>query len=189
MRKPHPGYAQFIKEQKPKYGQTFLEWYAENWKIGDIELLPELLQKNQKFCPNEFNGQVYFEKEPIGFFKDFFTKKLQLCNTLISWMVNEPLNYDFDKVADIMDVYEDVIQEVSTRENIYVCALPTASFGPRVCLTEVHNYSNFNALKEEISTGVVIFYHFRILDNLSINARFFKWEPLTRTVLFEGANH
>jgi hypothetical protein len=48
MRKPHPSYEMFIEEQKSKYGKTFLEWYAENQKFGDVDLLPKM-QENNKF--------------------------------------------------------------------------------------------------------------------------------------------
>jgi hypothetical protein len=42
--------------------------------------------------------------------------------------------------------------------------------------------------KEEMSTGIIILYSFHIKEDSSISARYFKWEPLTRTVLFEKEN-
>jgi hypothetical protein len=188
MRKPHPSYELFAKEQKPKYGNTFMEWYSENSKIGDSDILSELSKKNIKYRLGEFNGHVYSEKEYIGVFKDFFTKKLQLCNTLISYMANKPWQYDFDIVADVMDVYEDVIQDVCTKDNIYVCGHPNVEYNKSLCQTTVFKYRNFEELKTEMSTGLIIFYYFEVLDDFSIEARLFKWEPLTRTVLFEGNN-
>ena len=48
MRKLHPSYESFVKEHKPRYEKTFIEWFAENQKIGDIDLL-EKLQKSNKY--------------------------------------------------------------------------------------------------------------------------------------------
>ena len=43
MRKLHPSYETFVKEQKPKYGKTFIEWFVENKNIGDVDLLKKLI--------------------------------------------------------------------------------------------------------------------------------------------------
>ena len=123
MRKLHPSYEMFIKEQKPKYGYTFLEWYANNYKIGEIEILPELQKRNKNFVETEFPG--FNEEQSVGCFKDFFTKKLQLCSNLINGLVQgtqfEPMiKYDMDVVADVMDLHEDIIQYICIMDNIYV---------------------------------------------------------------------
>ncbi len=186
MRKPHPGYDSFIKEQKPKYGTTFLEWYKENYKIGEIDLLSEFNKRNQCFTQTDWPGLL--EETYFYYYKDFLTKKLQLCHSLISHMHNEPLEYELGVVADVMDLYEDVIQEICIRDNVYVCKMPSGIYNKRNFHSEKFRFNTFDELKEEMATGLTFIYHFKIFDDFSIEVRYFKWEPLTRTVLFERNN-
>lgn len=185
MRKLHPSYEMFVKEQKPKYGATFLEWYAINHKLGDIDLLKELQEKNKCYKESEFIGHP--EEQHIYYFKDFFTKKLQLCQNLCGILFSDDalFRYNLDVVADVMDLYEDVIQEICVIDNVYVCFSPSIIYKNRACNTDSFNFKTLDEFKEEISTGIVIMYHFKILEDFSIEARYFKWEPLTRKVLFE----
>lgn len=186
MRKLHPSYEIFVKEQRPKYGKTFTEWYSENYKIGDIELLPELCKKNKCFLSTEYNGHIYFEEEGLYCFKDFFTKKLQLCSVLMSQMVHNPITYELGIVSDITDLYEDVIQEICTNDNVSVTILPsgkTKHFAYTTTIQEV--FVNIDELKEEFLSGEIIVYDFFILENFRISIRYFKRELLTRNVLVE----
>lgn len=191
MRKLHPSYEIFVKEQRPKYKQTFIEWYTENYKLGDIDLLQELQKKNKWFKEGDFIG--YTEEHCVYYFKDFFTKKLQLCQNLFSILFiehQEPIvKYGLDKVVDITDLYEEIIQEICVRDNVYVTYLPNGIYKDMTFHTQEYVFKNFNELIEEISTGIIIVYNFKILDDLSINVRYFKREPLTRTVLFEAITH
>jgi hypothetical protein len=186
MRKLHPSYEAFVKEQKPKYGKTFLEWYVSNHKVGDIDLLTELQKKNTCFVEGDFVGYPGFEEHAITYFKDYFPKKLQICQSLIANMANGIcVNYELDIVADIMDLYEDVIQEICISDNVYVTYLPSGIYGKRTFQTQPFNFKDMDEFKEELSTGIVILYNFHIKEDFSINARYFKWEPLTRRVLVE----
>ena len=192
MRKVHPSYEAFVKEQKPKYGDTFLEWYGKNSKIGGVDILTELQKRNKSFVETEFPG--FNEEQSIGYFKDFFTKKLQLCSNVISSLVQgaqfEPIiRYDIDVVADVMDLYEDIIQYVCMMDNIYVSALPTVLYKKRVWNTKNFKFENFEDFKKETENGTVIVYNFRIIRKDIIEVRFEQREPLTRTVLFEGNNN
>lgn len=192
MRKLHPSYEMFIKEQQPKYGDTFLEWYANNYKIGEIEILPELQKRNKNFVETEFPG--FNEERSVGCFKDFFTKKLQLCSNLINGLVQgnqlEPMiKYDMDVVADVMDLHEDIIQYICIMDNIYVSTLPTVLYKNRVWNTKTIRFESFEEFKNETENGTVIVYSFKIIRKDIIEIRYEKREPLTRTVLFEGHNN
>ena len=192
MRKVHPSDEALVKEQKPKYGDTFLEWYGKNSKIGGVDILTELQKRNKSFVETEFPG--FNEEQSIGYFKDFFTKKLQLCSNVISSLVQgaqfEPIiRYDIDVVADVMDLYEDIIQYVCMMDNIYVSALPTVLYKKRVWNTKNFKFENFEDFKKETENGTVIVYNFRIIRKDIIEVRFEQREPLTRTVLFEGNNN
>lgn len=183
MRKVHPSYEAFIREQKPKYGKTFFEWYAENYKIGDIDLLKELQSRNKYVVSsNEFFG---LDETYVTYFKDFFSKKLQLCQNLIWFLTNHTVNYELNVVADIMDLYEDIIQEVCIKDNVYVCSMPNGIHNGRPYSVDHFRFNNFDELKEEMSTGILIVYYFIVHEDFSISIRYHKREPLTRTVLFE----
>lgn len=183
MRKPHPSYELFMKEQKPKYEKTFIEWFSENQKIGDIDLLSELQKRNQHLKKSEFEG--IFDIEYVTYFKDFFTKKLQLCQNLIGSFVFSPISYGIDTVADIMDLYEDLIQEICTNENIYITTSPNGIHNNRTYVTENYMFENYDEFIKEVQTGIIIIYCFKIFENKSIEVRYFKREPLTRKVIFE----
>lgn len=189
MRKLYPGYEEFVKEQKPKYGKTFIEWFFENHKVGDVDLLEEISKRN--ICPVENNDfPEFYTQMHIGYFKDFFTKKLQLCFNLISFMTNENIRYELDVVADIMDLYEEIIQEICIRDNIYVCGLPSGFFHGNTYTTSIHDFKNFNELKQEFETGTIIIFYFKIAENGAIEIRYSKREQaITRSVLFERVNH
>lgn len=192
MRKVHPSYEVFIKEQKPKYGYTFLEWYDNNSKFGGVDILTELQNRNKSFVETEFNG--FYEEQSLGCFKDFFTKKLQLCSNVIS-SLNQGTNfdpiirYDLGVVADVMDLYEDIIQYICTMDNIFVSTLPTVLYKNRVWNTKSSRFESFEEFKNETENGTVIVYSFRIIRTDVIEIRYEKREPLTRTVLFEGNNN
>lgn len=192
MRTVHPSYEAFIKEQKPKYGHTFIDWYAINAKFQNIDFLSELQKRNKFFVETEFQG--FHEEQSVGCFKDFFTKKLQLCSNLINDLVPgnqfEPIiKYDIDIVADVMDLYEDIIQYVCTMDNIYVSTLPTVLYKNRVWNTKSIRFQSFEDFKNETENGTVIVYCFKIIRKDIIEIRYEKREPLTRTVLFEGNNN
>lgn len=182
MRKVHPSYEIFVKEQKPKYGDTFLEWYSKNSKIEGIDILKELQNKNKNFVETDFPG--FNEEQSIGCFKDFFTKKLQLCSNIIKSLVpenqfNPIIKYDLDVVADVMDLYEDIIQYVCTMDNIFVSTLPNVLYKKRVWNVKSIQFANFEDFKNETENGTVIVYNFRILRKDTIEVRYEKREPLT----------
>jgi len=190
MRKLHPSYETFVKEQKPKYSKTFIEWFVENKNIGDVDLLKKLQESNTYFKKNDFDfpGHTFYEEKDISYFKDSFPKKLQLCQNQINIMTDSNFKYELGVVADIMDLYEDVINEVCSRDNVYVCWLPSGLYKNNPFTTLDFPYENINDLIEELSSGIIIVYYFRILENSSIRIRYYKREPLTRTVLFEKEN-
>jgi len=185
MRKPHPSYEIFVKEQKPKYGETFTEWFSKNQKIGEVDFLKELQKRNACYKESEFIG--FPSEHYISYFKDFFPKKLQLCQNLIGLLFSDDalIRYNLDIVADVMDLYEDAIQEICFRDNIYVTSMPAGYYKNRVFNTENYNFKNLEEFKEEIETGIVMVYYFRILEDFSVEAMYFKYEPLTRKVIFE----
>src|ERR1035437_2987630 len=186
MKKLHPSYEMFVREHKPKYGKTFLEWFAENEKIGEVDLLTFLRQKNSCFKKNDdLFPAIFYENISISYFSDFFTKQLDLCQNQIGIMVNENINYEQGVVAKIMDMYEDIIQEICIRENVYVTHSPIGYYRGNTFSTENVLYDNINDLKEEMSKGIMIVHYFRILENTKIQIKHFKREALTRTVLFE----
>ena len=187
MRKLHPSYEGFIKEHKPKYGKTFLEWFSDNQKIGDIDLLKTLQENNKNFQKNDYDfpEHTFYEERPVSYFKDCFSKKLQLCQNQIIHIFGTNTRYDLGIIADVMDLYEDVINEICSRDNVYVCGGSSGLHNGNLYTTLSFSYDNFNDLIEELSSGIIIVYYFRILDNFSIQIRYHKREPLTRTVLFE----
>lgn len=190
MRKLHPSYESFVKEHTPKYGKTFIEWFADNQKIGDVDLLAKLQENNKCFIKNDFDfpGHTFYEENYIPYFKDSFSKKLQLCQNQINNMITADVKYDLGSAADIMDLYEDIINEVCSRDNVYVCGLPSGLHKNKPYTTSIFKYDSINDLIEELSSGIVIVYYFRVLDDFSIQIRYSKREPLTRTVLFEKEN-
>jgi len=190
MRKLHPSYESFVKEHKPRYEKTFIEWFAENQKIGDIDLLEKLQKSNKYFKKNnyDFPEYTFYEEEHVPYFKDCFSKKLQLCQNQINFMVTSDIKYELGMAADIMDLYEDVINEICSRDSVYVCQLPSGLYKNNPYTTSDFTYNNIDDLNEELSSGIIIVYYFRILDNSSIRIRYYKREPLTRTVLFEKEN-
>jgi hypothetical protein len=195
MRKLHPSYDAFIKEHTPKYGQSFMEWYLEYHKLGNVDLLEELTKKTQTSL-RDINSNVKFPNEEIvlpTYFTDFFMKKLQLCNNLITLKAHNDgrMSYEIGKAADIMDLYEDVIQEICTRYNIGVCNLPSGLYrNGNVYHTSEYTFHTLWSLTEEIKSGEVVIYFFVVNEaDLSITVRMAKREPLTRKVLIEKDGH
>jgi hypothetical protein len=190
MRKLNPAYEMFIKEQVPKYKDTFIDWFLKNQKIGDLDFLGEIKKRN--FYYNTYFGDtnIYINENYACYFKDFFTKKMQLIENVFQQIAyTEKNTYNLDIVANIMDLHEDVINEICTNDNVYVCDLPNGSHNNRGYITGIQNFDNFSLLQEEFSTGVSIVYCFKIFDNFSIDLRYYKREPLTRKVLFERTNN
>lgn len=96
-----------------------------------------------------------------------------------------PISYGIDTVADIMDLYEDLIQEICTNENIYITTSPNGIHNNRTYVTENYMFENYDEFIKEVQTGIIIIYCFKIFENKSIEVRYFKREPLTRKVIFE----
>lgn len=185
MRQLHPSYENFIKKQQPMYEKTFMEWYAENYTIGEQNLLQHISKLNQKITVNEFGGMLIKDIVHVTYYRDYFTKKLQLCETLISFMIRENITYELDKIANVMDSYEDLIEYICSSENICVGQYPNGIYNGMNYTTEKYTFENINALKEELKTGLVIVNFFIINEDSSVMARYFKYEPLTRNVLTE----
>jgi len=183
MRKLHPSYEMFVKEQQPKYKEPFTIWFAENKIKEEVDIL-QIMQRNNKYSLpiNEFG---FCENVHINYFKDFFTKKLQLCENMFQNFMNCQPTYDVDIAPNIADLYEDVIYEICTRDNVYVCWLPIIMYKNSPRKTDVFKFNNLESFKEEISSGISIVYFFNINDDFSIDVRYFKYEPLTRNVLVE----
>ena len=188
MRQLHPSYEGFVKKQIPKYGKTFLEWYSENKTIDEVDAL-KFFQKTNKVCSEkiDFAPFSYYVEEPVTYHKDSFPKKLQLCHNLIAseLIQGSNTNYGLDVVADIMDLYEDIIYEVSKRDNVYVSYFPSGYLNGRVYQADWVEFDTYNDLLEEFSSGISIVYLFRINENKKIQMRYYKREPLTRCVLVE----
>jgi len=185
MRKPHPSYESFVKEQYPKYGETFIEWYAKNHKINNEHILSFIDgQTNHVFRQNdEFQLFVYYRR-------DYFTKKLQLCSNLLNTKMHDigqvGMTYGLDKLADIMDLYEELIQYISTQHNIGVCSLPSGLYSNgSTYTTGEHTFRNLAEFTEYSTSGEVVVYYFKVLEDFSLLIRMTKREPLTRNVLFE----
>lgn len=190
MRKPHPSYEQFIKEQKPKYGETFIDWYVNNHKIGDVDILREI---SNKTC--DIQGPITDRFESFHcptYYRDAFLKKLQLCSNLVYLLFNDSygvFKYDIDEVANIMDYYEDIIFTIVFNPNVGVCAMPSATGqNNRNFSTSEVKYKNLDDFKEDLNSGEIAVYLFTVESDYSIKVRMWKREPLTRNVMVEKEN-
>jgi hypothetical protein len=179
MRRPHPTYEMFIKDQQPKYGKTFVQWFLDNEKIGNESLLKIIGDRTY----------VGFEYDKPTYYRDFLAKKLQLISTIFNHRTMESYNqptYGLDKVADIMDIYEEGIQLICTKDNVAVTAMPSGIIGNgQVFSTEYIVFDNFGLFQDFLWTGFIIIYNFVVNESGSISIRAFKHEALTREVLFE----
>lgn len=203
MRKLHPSYEAFALEQQPKYGQTFVDWYKDNYKVGEVDLLQLLTERVQStFGDRHAYGSYNLNadgtiKEFIfpSYFSDIFSKKLQLCKNIIMLKQGSnyspyDMNYNLDIVADVMDMYEEIIFEICTTKNVGVCGLPNGNYhNGSVFSTEHYTFDGIENFKKELSTGEVIIYYFKINKDLTIEARMAKQERLTRKVLVEKMDY
>lgn len=193
MRKLHPSYECFVKEHKPKYGEPFPLWYHNNYKIADVEILIAISQRTHDTVRHHSINRLQDDDRLLyTYHSDFFMKKLQLCKNLLALLFddNDIQRYELGRAADVMDLYEDIIYEVCTRHNVGVCGLPSGFYKSKVLyVTAEHTFKDFEEFKDEMQSGEVVVYFFRVNDNNSITVRMAKREPLTRKVLTEKNRH
>lgn len=182
MRKPHPSYEMFLAVQKPKYEMTFVDWYKSNCTFSGISTLDLIYNTSFQFY------------ETSSCFKDPFAKKLIICDKLFQYMISvndfggnpEVMKYSLGNLANIMDVYEDIIELIVSSNNVQVTSMPSGFFKKDFAFTvEFVSFDSFEQLKDYFENGFIIVYSFTILENGVINMRAFKHEPLTRRVIFE----
>lgn len=180
MRQVHPSYEMFVDKQVPKYGKSFIDWYSENQNFGGVNFLDELNRRTNTANSN------YSYSTPTCYF-DFFTKKLIVCKGILDNVLNysTQMKYGIDRVADIMDLYEDVIQTICEHSNVGLCQAPSGIYNSQAFTTSYETFYNLDAFKTYLSTGIVIIYHFYIMNDRSIQCRTFKHEVITRNVIFE----
>jgi hypothetical protein len=194
MRTPHSSYECYISKQKPKYGTTFIDWYYENNKISGAYILDEINKRSGESHMDYLKNYGYDESQNYySYHRDFFMKKLQLCHNLIQVKSNECgldyMSYGINTVADIMDIYEDIICEVCLGINVGVCSLPSGIYtNGSIYVTKDKTFNSLDELKTELSTGEVVVYYFMVNENHSIKVRMAKKELLTRKVFTERVN-
>ena len=201
MKLPHKSYEQFVKKQTPKTTDfvSFVDWYHSNKNIGELDVLDEILKRTNQ-CYVEFaddNNVIgryedFSRSKPATYFKDFFLKKLQLCHNVLNLRgryfgnPEQVLQYDLEKTAEIMDVFEMLIHEISTRYNVAVCGQHAGvDENKRKFIVEPIDFKNVEEFLDYISSGIAVIFWFYIKEDFSVKAAMYKWDPMKREVLVE----
>ena len=190
----HPSYNKFVKEQKPKYGKTFVEWYEQNREANGVDILKVLIAGRERVFESPIETTIgldggllesQFLPEVPTYFLDVFTKKLQLCKNLLNSIGNYP-TYSPEVAVEIMDLYEDIIYEISTRQNVGVSWMTSGLYKKGVTYhVMTQQFANIEDFKNELVTGEVVVYFFGIRESGAIICRMAKREVLTRKILTE----
>ena len=205
MKYPHSSYDAFIKKQIPNSTDfvSFVDWYENNKKVGDFLILDTVSEKTRNCMTHPLEGgfesfSSSMTKRPAPYYKDFFLKKLQLCENILNLKkygysvedLTQELQYELEIAAKIMDLYETIIHEISTKYSVAVCYAPRGiDENKRGFETKDETFKNFDEFMDFLSTGLVVVYWFYVKSDFSICCQCYKWESLTRKVLVEKQNN
>lgn len=176
-------YSDFLK--KPKVNIPFHKWYEQNIKFGEHEnILLFMREKNvelDNFYTNYFNLNESFDINNFdkpqtisdGVFKDSFLKKLQIIENIkaLNHVKNSDyMKFDFFKINDAMETYEDVIREIAQNRKVVVPYFGSFIYNNRNYQCVSRRYDSFKEFKmflDEDCYELSIFY-FIITKELKI---------------------